>query len=189
MAIVEIHPEPIHGPWTAGFVLDRHVIKSVPIGYLGEHMQFDTTRSALGELVYQFKFKSGRIDDIGDTAVQFVLATWPDIDCIVAAPSSVTGSAHSALAVAGALAAALSIPRVVDAVIKNKTQAMKNVPPPDRAAILAQAIQPGPGSVAGRRVLLVDDLWQTGATMRRVAEVITGMGATEIRALAMTRTK
>jgi hypothetical protein len=36
---VEVHPAPIDGPWTEGFVLDRHVISSVPIGYLGEHMQ------------------------------------------------------------------------------------------------------------------------------------------------------
>ena len=47
MAVVEVHPVPIDGPWIEGFVLDRHVISSVPIGNLGEHMQFETTRSAL----------------------------------------------------------------------------------------------------------------------------------------------
>lgn len=51
MAIVDIHQEAIDGPWIEGFVLDRHVISSHPIGYLGEHMQFETTRSPLGELV------------------------------------------------------------------------------------------------------------------------------------------
>ena len=56
MAVVEVHPVPIDGPWIEGFVLDRHVLSSVPIGYLGEHMQFETTRSALGELVYQLKY-------------------------------------------------------------------------------------------------------------------------------------
>jgi hypothetical protein len=55
VAIVEVHAERIEGPWTEGFVLDRHVASSRPIGYLGEHMQFETTRSALGELVYQLK--------------------------------------------------------------------------------------------------------------------------------------
>ena len=47
MAVVAVHPVPIDGPWIEGFVLDRHVISSVPIGNLGEHMQFETTRSAL----------------------------------------------------------------------------------------------------------------------------------------------
>ena len=41
---------------------------SVPIGYLGEHMQFDTTRSARGELVYQLKYRNGPLTDIVDTA-------------------------------------------------------------------------------------------------------------------------
>jgi predicted amidophosphoribosyltransferase len=36
---------------------------------------------------------------------------------------------------------------------------------------------------------LIDDLWETGSTLRRVAEVLGQMGATEVRALAMTRTK
>jgi hypothetical protein len=60
MAVVEVHPAPIDGPWIEGFVLDRHVISSVPIGYLGEHMQFETIRSALGELVYQLKYRTDR---------------------------------------------------------------------------------------------------------------------------------
>lgn len=49
MAIVEVHPEPIDGPWIEGFVLDRHVISSHPIGYVGEHMPFETTRRIVGQ--------------------------------------------------------------------------------------------------------------------------------------------
>jgi hypothetical protein len=49
VAIVETNPEHIDGPWIDGFVLDRHVISSRPIGYAGEHMQFDTTRSPLAK--------------------------------------------------------------------------------------------------------------------------------------------
>ncbi len=64
---------------------------------------------------------------------------------------------------------------------------MKNVPLHERAPLLSAAIQAGSDSVQGSRVLLVDDLWETGSTLRRVAE---GQGgATEIRALVMTRTK
>jgi orotate phosphoribosyltransferase len=55
--------------------------------------------------------------------------------------------------------------------------------------LLSVAIQAGTDLVQGRRVLLIDDLWETGSTLRRVAEVLGKMGATEVRALAMTRTK
>ena len=72
MAVVEVHPEPIGGPWVEGFVLDRHVISSRPVGYVGEHMQFETTRSSLGDLVYQLKYRNGPLNDIVDTAVAFV---------------------------------------------------------------------------------------------------------------------
>jgi hypothetical protein len=65
---VPCKPEPIDGPWIEGFVLDRHVISSHPIGYVGEHMQFETTRSPLGELVYQLKYRNGPVSDIVETA-------------------------------------------------------------------------------------------------------------------------
>ena len=66
---------------------------------------------------------------------------------------------------------------------------MKNVPLHKRAPLLSAAIQAGTNAVYGQRILLVDDLWETGSTLRRVAEVLGQMGATEVRALVMTRTK
>ena len=69
------------------------------------------------------------------------------------------------------------------------TAQMKNVPLHERAPLLSAAIQAGTDAVQGQRILLTDDLWETGSTLRRVAEVLGQMGATEVRALAMTRTK
>jgi competence protein ComFC len=190
MAIVDTHPEPIDGPWIEGFVLDRHVIKSIPIGYYGEHMQFDTTRSALGELVYQFKNRSGPSEDIVDTAAAFAEKRWTStLDCVVAAPPSISRARQPAVVLAEGIGAKLGLPVLDGVVAKTKTPPMKNVPPAEREAMLRDAIGAGKTSVAGMRVLIVDDLWQTGGTMRRVAEVLKAMGAAEIRALAMTRTK
>ena len=59
----------------------------------------------------------------------------------------------------------------------------------ERAPLLSAAIQAGTDAVQRHRILLIDDLWETGSTLRRVAEVLGQMGATEVRALAMTRTK
>ena len=36
------------------------------------NMQFETTRSSLGELVYQLKYRNGPLNDIVETAVAFV---------------------------------------------------------------------------------------------------------------------
>lgn len=191
MAIVDIHPEPVDGPWIEGFVLDRHVISSRPIGYLGEHMQFETTRSPLGELVYQLKYRNGKPDDIIETAVAFVKERWRGlIDCVVPPPPSLHRTNQPAVIIAEGIAAILGVSSLPSAAIKaTATQQMKNVPSHERAPLLSAAIQAGSDSVQSRRVLLVDDLWETGSTLRRVAEVLGQMGASEIRALAMTRTK
>lgn len=191
MAIVDIHPEPVDGPWIEGFVLDRHVISSRPIGYLGEHMQFETTRSPLGELVYQLKYRNGKPDDIIETAAAFVKERWRGlIDCVVPPPPSLHRTNQPAVIIAEGIAAILGVPSLPSAAIKaTATQQMKNVPSHERAPLLSAAIQAGSDSVQSRRVLLVDDLWETGSTLRRVAEVLGQMGASEIRALAMTRTK
>jgi competence protein ComFC len=191
VAIVEVHPEPIDGPWVEGFVLDRHVVSSRPIGYLGEHMQFETTRSPLGELVYQLKYRSGKLDDIVDTAIGFVTERWGDvIDCVVPPPPSLHRTKQPAVLIAEGIAAHFGVSALPAAAIKaTATQQMKNVPLQERGPLLSAAIQAGSDSVQSRRVLLVDDLWETGSTLRRVAEVMGQMGASEIRALAMTRTK
>jgi competence protein ComFC len=191
MAVVEVHPEPIDGPWIEGFVLDRHVISSRPIGYAGEHLQFETTRSALGELVYQVKYRNGPLNDIVDTAVAFVNERWDGvIDCVVPPPPSLHRTKQPTVLIASGIAAALGVQALAAAVIKaTATAQMKNVPLHERAPLLSAAIQAGTDAVQGRRVLLVDDLWETGSTLRRVAEVLGQMGATEVRALVMTRTK
>jgi competence protein ComFC len=191
MAVVEIHPERIEGPWIAGFVLDRHVVSSRPVGYVGEHMQFETTRSPLGELVYQLKYRNGEADDIIDTAAAFAREHWADsIDCVVPPPPSLHRIKQPAVLIAEGVAKSLDVRMIPGAAVKaTATQQMKNVPLHERAPLLSAAIQPGTDSVRGWRVLLIDDLWETGSTLRRVAEVLAQMGASEIRALVMTRTK
>ncbi len=191
MAIVEVHPERFDGPWIEGFVLDRHVISSRPIGYVGEHMQFDTIRSQLGELVYQLKYRNGPLNDIVETAVAFVTERWNGlIDCVVPPPPSLHRTKQPAALIASGVAASLGVPSLAAAAVKaTATPQMKNVALHERGPLLSAAIQAGTDAVQGRRVLLIDDLWETGSTLRRVAEVLGQMGATEVRALAMTRTK
>jgi competence protein ComFC len=191
VAIVEVHPEGIVGPWIDGVVLDRHVISSQPIGYHGEHMQYDTTRSPLGELVYQLKYRNGQVDDIVETAVVFARERWGgSIDCVVSPPPSAHRARQPALLIAEGVARGLDVPMFSNVAVKvTATQQMKNVPLHERAPLLTAAIQRGADAVDGMRVLLVDDVWDTGSTLGRVAEVIGQMGASEVRALAMTRTK
>src|SRR6266481_2889286 len=61
VTVIEIHPNEIRGSWERGYVLDVHTISSTMIGYneFG-HPEFDTVRSALGELVYRVKYRGDK---------------------------------------------------------------------------------------------------------------------------------
>jgi predicted amidophosphoribosyltransferase len=90
------------------------------------------------------------------------------------------------------LATRLKLGFCEDAVRKVKeTPSMKNVADwYERQKILAEAIQVGQEGVAGKSVLLFDDLIQSGSTLGRVAEVLQkDGGANAVYALALTRTR
>src|SRR5262245_42763369 len=119
MATVAINPQRIDGPWTEGFVLDRHVISSRPAGYLGEHMQFETTRSPLGELIYQLKYRNGPVDDIVETAVAFATERWAgNLDCVVPSPPSLHRAKQPVMLIADRMAKSLGVPIFSNAVEK-----------------------------------------------------------------------
>ena len=191
-----MNPRKIEGPWTEGFTLDRHIESSVPTGGLtqGGHTEFRTKRTELGELVYQLKY-GGRKDNVATIAaavVEFVRGRWADsFDVIVPAPPSVMRSTQPLIQIATAVAETLALPVKGDAVDKAKaTKQMKNVPIHERTDLLQGAIRKGPGPVEGQRVLLVDDVIESGATLRRVAEVLLkDAGAKSVHAIVVTRTK
>ena len=191
MGVVPTNPETIRGPWIEGFVLDRHILHSTLTHYIGDQPQFDTVRTALGELVFQFKNRGGPPDDIIATATEFIRRRWAQaIDCVTTVPPSINRARQPGVLLAAGIGRALGIRFLSDVAVKAKpTAQMKNVAVHDRAALLNEAIQAGTTDVSGLSVLIVDDLWETGGTMRRTAEVVASRGARQIRALAMTRTK
>ena len=192
MAILQTNPQQIGGPWIEGFTLDAHTISSEFLGYDGAYPRFDTQRTPLGECVYQLKNRGGPADDIIETAAAFAAGRWAGrIECVIAPPPSISRANQPAILIAEGIADSLDVDYKPAAVVKLIwTPQVKNVElPTDRRALLDKAIQQGNDPVRDTRVLLVDDLWDTGSTLRRVATVVDAMGASEIRALAMTRTK
>ena len=191
MALVQIDPRPVLGPWLAGYTLDRHTVTSTFVGYDGDRKIFDTTYTALGELLFQFKYRGGPHAAIVDTAVQFVTSRWlGEIDFVTYPPFSIRRAIQPTRIIAAEIASRLGVPLLDSAVTKSTpTPPIKNVSQEKRASMLRMAIQSGSDSVQGKRLLVVDDLWQTGSTMIRVAEVLGQAGATDVKVLVMTRTR
>ncbi|MFZ0932578.1 MAG: hypothetical protein WAN11_28520 [Syntrophobacteraceae bacterium] len=84
-------PRRILGKWREGFALDIHTLSSIPIGHNEYgHMQYDTTRSELGDLLYRLKFKADDtvVSEIADAAAAFIKGWKPGVEIIVSVPPS-----------------------------------------------------------------------------------------------------
>jgi competence protein ComFC len=116
----------------------------------------------------------------------------PEVECVVPAPPSRSRNLQPVVEIAKELAARLSLRVCEDAVVKAETTPkMKNIREwSEREKLLRKAIQAGPANLRGKSILLVDDLIESGSTLRRAAEVLLkDGGARAIYALVLTRTR
>lgn len=194
MSIVKTNPMRLTPkPWVDGWVLDYHTVSSTPTG--DPYFRFDTKRTELGELLYLLKYRAGGkppLTDIVDTAEHF-LRTWnPPIDSVVPVPASRARAKQPSVEIARQLAVRLGLTVCENAVVKVKpTPQMKNIDDwAERQRTLQEAIQAGPADVRDRKILVVDDLIESGSTLRRTAEVLLQQGkAAAVYALVLTRTR
>lgn len=195
MAAVKIDPLKLTGPWAAGHVLERqHTISSEFIGHDSNgHAQFDTKRSELGELVFRLKNRSDRatLDPIADTAAEFVLASGIQFDAVVPVPPSRRRAFQPVIEIANTLGARLAKPVLLNVVSKVKeTPELKDVFDfGERQKLLDGAFAVDEKAAKGQRLLLIDDLYRSGATAALVAKELMGAGASTVYFLAMTKTR
>lgn len=184
----------ILGKWRQGFALDLHTISSVPIGYneFG-HMQFDTTRSEVGELLFKLKNRSdtSTVPEIVAAAVAF-LNTWrPPIEMIVPVPASTPRTVQPVMLLAKGISDQLRLP-LVECVSKTRdTAQLKNIFDLDeRLKALDGVHAVDATAVQGRRVLVFDDLYRSGATMDAITTALYEQGkVADVFALTITRTR
>lgn len=194
MAIVATNPRTLHGPWSSGFALDWHTLGSTPVGHNAfGHMQFDTTRPPVGQLLYELKYKSddkqGKADDLADTAADFLRRVWKlKPDAIVPVPPSNNRAVQPVTLVVNGLSARLGVPVCTACLAKVKqTPQLKDIKDYDRRReVLKGAFQANPEHCKGRNLLLFDDLHGSGATTGHIAEVLKAAGARAVYLLTLT---
>ena len=192
---LDVHPKTIQGNWHDGYALDAHTIDSVPIGFNEYgHTQFDTTRTPLGELIYQLKYRHDRsaIDPIVRAVVNFLNSWSPPVDAIVPIPpSSAARRIQPVIEVAREVSRIKGIALCETCVRKVKvTKLLKNVPDfQEKKTLLEGAFTADREKTSERRILLFDDLYDSGATAIEITRVlmIEG-GAASVYFLALTRT-
>lgn len=191
------NPAEIQGAWRLGWTLDVHTTSSEFLGYdQNGHAQFHTTRSPLGELLYQLKYR-GQAQAAAQVAVVMVdffsnkTDTLARIDVIVPMPPSTVRTVQPVVEIAKELGRMLHKPIVADAIRKTReTPGLKDVQDPEkRRELLDGAFEIERAKVNGKGVLLVDDLYRSGATANAVAVALIGAGAARVYFLAATRTR
>ena len=194
--MIETHPKEIAGPWVKGFALDDHTLSS---DYVGddefEHPEFETRRSELGELLYRLKFKGDGsvLKAIVDTASDFIGSRGLPADVVVPVPpSNLHRSIVPPVAIAEGVGERLGIRVSADGVVKVKhTAELKNLRDrAERLRLLDDAFRASDADLAGRTVLLIDDLYRSGATLSAVTNALYESGKAEaVYALTMTKTR
>ena len=172
----------------------QHTLTSTLIGHDSNgNPQSDTKRSELGELVFRLKNRNDRkaLAPIAEAAVEFVQRWSPKVDVVVPVPPSHRRTYQPVVEIAKAIARLLRQPVDLTAIVKSKqTPELKDVFGFDeRTAALQGAFKVNEKSVQGKRILLVDDLYRSGATASIVARTLMSGGAASVHMLAMTKTR
>ena len=195
MAIPAVQPIRLAGRWRDGYALDYHTVGSAYVGDDGfGRPLFETTRTELGELLFRLKFRGDErtVAPLAQAAASFVAEWNAGIDAIVPVPPSRMRPRQPVLLLAAELAARVGVPALADAVDRvRENRELKNVYDYAERTRLLQGIHAvDREAVAGRRVLLFDDLYRSGATMNSVAQALYDEGgAAEVFALTLTRTR
>lgn len=173
--LMETNLRAIAGNWDAGFVLDKHTLSST---YLGDdqhgHPQFDTKRSEVGEALFQLKYRNDftRVEPLANELATHIVPRVGTIGLIVPMPATNERARQPVTEIARGLSSRLDVPIFENILIKLPAAAdapqLKDMTDKDAkiAALKGRfGINPCITNEGHWNVLLVDDLFDTGASM------------------------
>lgn len=169
----------IHGPWDAGWVLDKHMLKST---YLGEdaygHPQFDNERTDVGEATYQLKYQSdwSQAKRLAKALADHVYPKFNNVGLIVPMPGTKTRKRQPVTEVVVELGKLVGTPVFTELLLKAPNgKSLKDL------STKLEKIEAIGGSLNVKdciegddrhNLLLVDDLFDTGASLQAACKVL-----------------
>ncbi|MFQ5866046.1 MAG: RecQ family ATP-dependent DNA helicase [bacterium] len=177
------HPKRLKGPWNDGYALDFNS------RFSGSLWQ----RTEMGELVYQFKY-NGQVT-IAEKLVSRIFTFMNDhpefkkVDGVLAVPPSKHRAFEPMTVIADGVSKRLKLPFLANTLVKNRTtkpqKEMTN-------SVLKKSNVAGAfivkDNIRNKRLLLLDDLYDSGATMEEATNTLLRAGAQGIYVLALTKT-
>lgn len=187
-------PIRLEGIWDIGIAYDLHTQVSIHLGTdeFG-HDRFDTTRTPMGELMYQLKYKQNlsvlpemmrMLEEVG---------TFKSFDAIIPCPATNQSRPWQPVdEIAKAIGKHFGI-EICQALIKDAgSSQIKDIGDPvEREKLLLETIKLKPGfDFSNKKLLLVDDLYQSGSTLSVATKVLKDSGkAHKVCVLTMTKTR
>ena len=176
------HPRQLTGPWHSGWAL----------GFHSSFSGSEWNRSAVGELTYRLKYQEDL--SVLPALVEMTVAHISDhpelvkVDVITPVPPSIPRPNDPVAVFAVALSKRLEIAVLPILAKTRQTSPQKEM----RSLAQKRANVTGAFAVTtpikGKRLLIVDDLFDSGATMVEITRVLLHAGAAEVNVLALTRT-
>lgn len=192
--VIEIHPQKIWGNWRSGYALDFHTTSSTPIGENAYgHMQFDTVRPPVAELLYRLKYRSDEsaIAEISAAASAFLRQQDKGFDLLIPVPPSTSRCLQPVILLAQAIGAEIRIPVVSCVTTTRATSQLKNITDPDeRVEALTGLYSVDAEWTREKSILLFDDLFRSGSTLNAISTLLQAEGsAAQVDVLTVTRTR
>src|SRR5690606_15532378 len=183
-----LHPRQLTGPWNQGMALDRHTVHSQ---YLGQNEfgrdQYETTRSEIGQELFLLKYRNdlSKVEILGKAIKYCVNKYWADarFDFVIPMPASVQQrSFQPVAAIARAAASSLTLPCHEELLKKRTRESLKDInEKAEKEEKLKGALElSDPSLVRNARILLIDDIYDTGATAEATTKILLDAGAASV---------
>lgn len=182
----------LEGNWNKGLAFDVHTLDSE---YLGcdehGHNRWKNTRSEMGELIYQLKYKqkTENVSKICDL-ISDKIKGLETFDLIIPIPPTKNRTIQPVAEIAKELGSRNNI-QIVNALQKMSSgEELKNISDPDKRmdALSTMGLIKN-YDFSEKKILLLDDLYDSGATLRAATDILhKKTNAEKISVLTMTKT-
>lgn len=169
----------IRGPWDVGWVLDKHSVGSVCIGHNEYgHPVFETTRTEVGEATFQLKYRSNwaQAKPLAQAIADHIYPKLHEVGFIVPMPASTQRAHQPVTEVAKELAALVGVPVFDNVLLKaSNGKSLKDLNTKDeKIKAIGDSFSVNDAITNDGRwnVLVVDDLFHTGASMETACKVL-----------------
>ena len=173
----------LYGNWKAGWALDQHMAQW-------------PSRTNIAEMLYQLKYNKkdkNKIEPLAEEICKFMktrLVTKWLSTIIPVPPSDTEREFQPVIEVAKSIGKKLKIDVCNDCVLKTKkTSFLKNMAMEEKEEILNGIFEVKSNLIKNKKVLLFDDIFQTGSTLKEITKVLYSKGQVgNVYVLTVTKT-